>query len=157
MCFAQWNLNSKNRDFPQGKRYFLQNPRFCFEVEIDGKHEKNENKSLENQLFFWTSIVEGFWANLAGFWASSWAPKVPAHPGFFARCVQEAPKRLLRAPSVPQERPKRCPRASPERLRVYQERSKLPKIAQVAQNRWKFAKIVEHRGKSHEISENFCK
>ena len=127
--------------FPVENAIFYKINVFCFEVEIDGKHEKNETQSLQNQCLLWRRFLNDFWANLVGFWASSWAPKVPVHPGFFARCVQEAPKRLLRAPRVPQERPKRLPRASPKRPRAPKSVSRAIEIAQNHASRPKSLKI----------------
>ena len=60
---------------------------------------------LRNQVVFSHWFFLDFGANLDGFWDPSWAPTNISHPGFFASCVQEAPKRL-------QERPKGVSRAS---------------------------------------------
>ena len=121
MCFATWNLNSKNRDFPQGKHYFFTKSTFffCFEVEIDGKHKKNKNKSLENQLFFLTSIFDWFWTNLGGCGGPSW----PSNNWVFLYSFQIASKRRPRAP---QERPKHVPRAPKSASRAPQGYPRAP-------------------------------
>ena len=66
---------------------------------------------------------------MGGFWDPSWAPTSMFHPGFFTRQLQEASKRLPRAPRTPQERlqgapraSKRVPRASESNQNVARER-----------------------------------
>ena len=100
--------------FPRENAIFLQNPRFCFEVEIDRKHAQSWEKSLENKLFFLLLIFKGFRANLGGFWPPSWGSKKGVFWSFSPRGVQEAPKRL-------QERPKGVSRASNSLARGPQE------------------------------------
>ena len=132
MCFATWSLNSKNRDFLEGKRYFSQNPRFCFEVEIDRKQAQSWETNALKSTFVSISIFPRFWSQLGWILASKLEPKKRIGMTFFPSCVQEASKS---APSTSQERPKgtqerpkssprvpkSTPRASLERPRGSQE------------------------------------
>ena len=110
----------KKRDFPQGKRYFLQNARFCFEVEIDEKHEQKRKKIASKYFLFSTSILKGFWSQLGFVLAPKLTLKRITPLDTFSCCVQEASRRR---PRGVQERP----RASQERPKSAQER---PKSAQ---------------------------
>ncbi len=120
MCFATWSLNSKNRDFPKGKCYFLQNPRFL----LRSGHRWKTRKTREQ--ITWKSIVFleiDFWmilSQLGWILGSKLGLKSASPLDTFPSCVQEASKRR---PRGAQERP----RASQERAKSAQER---PKSAQ---------------------------
>ena len=71
MCFRQDRLNSKKRDFLQGKCYFFKVDDFCSAVEIEEKHEKNDKKRFKINVCFHTLFFKDFGANLGGFWLPS--------------------------------------------------------------------------------------
>ena len=106
--------------FPGENTIFCKIHVFCFEVEIDGKHEKNENKSLENQLFFGRRFLKDFEPTWLDFGLQVGPQQICSTQAFSKlrpRVVQDVPKS---APSASQERP-RVPR---ERPKGTQERPK---------------------------------
>ena len=117
--------------FPRENTIFYKIHVFCFEVEIDGKHEKNKNKSLENQLFFLTSIFDWFWANLGGFGDPSWPSKNWVFLYFFQIASKRRPRAPQELPKSAQERPKSIPRTSKRVPRA----SKSPRVQKHAANR----------------------
>ena len=91
------------------------------------KTSKKQEKIVSKSICFFTSIFKGFWRQLG--WILE--PKLGSNkfipPGFFARRVQEASKRLPRAPRAAQERPKGAPRASKSVPRASESDQNVPR------------------------------
>ena len=120
---STWGQKRKNRDFTQGKRYFLQHWHSCFEVATNEKHKKTGKPSLRNQVVFFhivfSLILEPIWMDFGLQVGSQKTDRNCLFCKLQPRGVQEAPKRLQerhkgvsRAPNSLPRGPQECPRAT---------------------------------------------
>ena len=120
MRFPQEILNSKKRDFPEGKCYILQNRRFLLRRRNQWKIQRKQKKRVSKSTFVSTCIFSGFWSQLGWILAAMLRLKISSPRDTFSSCVQEASKRGPRGS-------KSIPRASQELPTASQEGPRAPK------------------------------
>ena len=91
------------------------------------KTSKKREKIVSKSICFFTSIFKGFWRQLGWILAPKLGVKKRSFFEFFPRRVQEASKRLPRAPRAPQERLQGAPRASKSVPRASESDQNVPR------------------------------
>ena len=91
------------------------------------KTSKKREKIVSKSICFFTSIFKGFWSQLGWILGPKLGSNKVGPRGFFARRVQEASKRLPRAPKASQECPKGAPRVSKSAPRASKSDQNVPR------------------------------